>query len=506
MKKILVVLLLVAVLIGSFVSCKEEPAHEHTWDEGTVTTPATCTDPGVKTYTCECGETKTEPIPALGHNWNAGVVTTPATCEGEGVKTYTCQNNPEHTKTEPVAALGHSWDAGVVTTPATCEGEGVKTYTCQNNPEHTKTEPVAALGHNWDDGVVTTDPTETTDGVKTYTCQNNPEHTKTEPVPKLAICVATFAEFEQAFTDIKAEGETRKIICLTADIEWDATKYDGSDADHIFSPDMTGLTLNLGGNSITGIATKAFAPTGHSFTIKNGSILLATGLETTYHRAISVGFSETLTYADYTTEAEQAKAVTFDGITTNGCLYLGGGAFIIKDSTIESYGTKTRGICSYSAYVDVTNSTVKATNGEVAIHARDTVLNLNNGTTVISPTHGIQAYYKSTVTTTGTVTITAAGAGYDIYLNYGPNTLTIGSGTTISGATKGVFALTFGDTVTIANGATITGPAGGVEPKYTAAGYTKASGTASTNGYVGWSKGNNNTTDTATITDNRVLE
>ena len=81
MKKVLFVLLLVAVLIGSFVSCKEEPAHEHTWDEGSITTPATCEAAGVKTYKCECGETKTESIPALGHNWNEGVVTTPATCE-----------------------------------------------------------------------------------------------------------------------------------------------------------------------------------------------------------------------------------------------------------------------------------------------------------------------------------------------------------------------------------------------------------------------------------------
>ena len=505
MRKSVLVLLLAAVMMLFAVSCAEE-AHEHTWDEGKVTTPATCTDPGVKTYTCECGETKTEAIPALGHTWDEGKVTIPATCTDPGVKTYTCQNDKNHTKTEAVAAIGHNWDEGVVTTPATCEDAGVKTYTCQNNPEHTKTESVAALGHNWNEGVVTTDPTETTDGEKTYTCQNNPEHTKTEVVPKLAISVSTFAEFEQAFTDIRAEGETCKIIRLSADIAWDSTKYDGSDAAHIFSPDMTGLTLNLNEHSITGIANKAFAPTGNTFTIKNGSVLLATGLSTTFLKAITVNFSEDLTYKDYTTEAEQAKAITFDGITTNGCLYLGGGVFRIKDSTINSYGTKTRGLCAYSAYVDVTNSTIVATNGEVAIHVRDTVLNLNNGTTVTSPTHGIQAYYKSTVTTTGTVTVTAAGAGYDIYLNYGPNTLTIGSGTTISGATKGVFALTYGDTVTIANGATITGPAGGVEPKYTAAGYTKASGTASTNGYVGWSNGNKNTTDTATITDNRVLE
>ena len=370
--------------------------------------------------------------------------------------------------------------------------------------EHTE-EKSDYAEHSWNGGQVTTDPTMTTDGVKTYTCTVCGAQ-KTEPVQKLAIPVSTFAEFVQAFTDIREQGETRTIIYVTANLVWDATTYDGSAEAKIFSPDMTGLTLDLGGHSITGIANKAFAPTGNTFTIKNGSIMLATGLETTYLKAISVGFSETLTYNDYTTEAEQAKAVTFDGIATNGCIYLGGGVFRIKDSVIESYGTKTRGLCAYSAYVDVTNSTIEATNGEVAIHVRDTVLNLNSGTEVTSPTHGIQAYYQSTVTTTGTVTVTAEGAGYDIYLNYGPNTLTIGSGTTIQGGTKGVFAITFGDAITIANGASITGPAGGIEPKYTAAGYTKASGTASTNGYVGWSKGNNNTTDTATITDNRVLE
>ncbi|MCD8020661.1 MAG: leucine-rich repeat protein [Clostridiales bacterium] len=43
------------------------PATGHTWNSGEVTTPATTTTPGVKTYTCtECGVTKTEAIPATG--------------------------------------------------------------------------------------------------------------------------------------------------------------------------------------------------------------------------------------------------------------------------------------------------------------------------------------------------------------------------------------------------------------------------------------------------------
>ena len=46
----------------------------HVWDEGKVTKEATCTEAGVKTYTCTmCGETKTEEIAALGHNYENGV-------------------------------------------------------------------------------------------------------------------------------------------------------------------------------------------------------------------------------------------------------------------------------------------------------------------------------------------------------------------------------------------------------------------------------------------------
>ena len=50
-------------------------SHTHVWDEGRVTKPATCDEPGEKTFTCT-GEgtcpnnnTKTEAIPALGHQF-----------------------------------------------------------------------------------------------------------------------------------------------------------------------------------------------------------------------------------------------------------------------------------------------------------------------------------------------------------------------------------------------------------------------------------------------------
>ena len=56
-----------------YVKTAEAP-HTHTWDDGVVTTEPTCTEAGVKTFTCTgCGETKTEPVDALGHNYVAGV-------------------------------------------------------------------------------------------------------------------------------------------------------------------------------------------------------------------------------------------------------------------------------------------------------------------------------------------------------------------------------------------------------------------------------------------------
>ena len=69
------------------------PAHTHTWDNGVVTTPATCTGAGVKTFTCSCGETKTETIAALGHDYNNGV----------------CSHC--HDKQPEVVATENAWDA-----------------------------------------------------------------------------------------------------------------------------------------------------------------------------------------------------------------------------------------------------------------------------------------------------------------------------------------------------------------------------------------------------------
>lgn len=62
---------------------------EHAWGEPEVTKAATCTEPGEKTFTCVCGATKMEEIPATGHSWGGPEVTYAANGQ-DGEKVYTC--------------------------------------------------------------------------------------------------------------------------------------------------------------------------------------------------------------------------------------------------------------------------------------------------------------------------------------------------------------------------------------------------------------------------------
>ncbi|MBQ6273040.1 MAG: hypothetical protein IJK63_02310 [Oscillospiraceae bacterium] len=50
-----------------------EDGHTHDWQERSRTEP-TCTKEGSVTYTCSCGEKRTEILPALGHDWDEGKI------------------------------------------------------------------------------------------------------------------------------------------------------------------------------------------------------------------------------------------------------------------------------------------------------------------------------------------------------------------------------------------------------------------------------------------------
>ena len=73
------------------------------------------------------------------HVWNDGEITTPATCSAVGVKTFTCTHNSEHTRTEDVAIVAdaHSFGDWKAEIPATTEKEGTKAHkTCALCQKH----------------------------------------------------------------------------------------------------------------------------------------------------------------------------------------------------------------------------------------------------------------------------------------------------------------------------------------------------------------------------------
>ncbi len=85
--------------------------HTHSWGEGKVTTEPTCTEEGVMTYTCECGETKTEVIPATGHSWSDWTADT-SVVEGETVDAGTHSRVCSACKVEETEP--HVWTANYV--------------------------------------------------------------------------------------------------------------------------------------------------------------------------------------------------------------------------------------------------------------------------------------------------------------------------------------------------------------------------------------------------------
>ena len=176
------------------------PTGDFVWDSGTVTTPATCTEKGVRTYTCtSSSHTKTEDIPALNHSF-AGqeyVSDNNATCEQDGTKTATCVRygtggcTETDTVTDTGSKLGHFFEVEdyVSNNDATCEQDGTKTAKCVRYgtggcmETDTVTDTDSKLGHLFEDYVSNNDATYEHDGTKTAKCVRYDQCGETHTIP-----------------------------------------------------------------------------------------------------------------------------------------------------------------------------------------------------------------------------------------------------------------------------------------------------------------------------------
>lgn len=116
--------------------------HTHSYVEH-ITKQATCTEDGLKTFTCKCGDSYTEVIQATGHDYDEP---TYLWNNLQCIATRICKNDDCYVDTE------HATITNVVKTAATCTNKGTHTYTAtfKNSAFATQTKDVhdiAALGH-----------------------------------------------------------------------------------------------------------------------------------------------------------------------------------------------------------------------------------------------------------------------------------------------------------------------------------------------------------------------
>lgn len=113
MKKNPLSLLLAIFLSCAFcVSCQN---HTHNYTPSVTRLP-TCTEEGILLYSCSCGDSYTQPIPALGHDVAvsaalAPTCTLPGHTEGSFCKRCETVLTPE----QPIDALGHLYQNGICT-------------------------------------------------------------------------------------------------------------------------------------------------------------------------------------------------------------------------------------------------------------------------------------------------------------------------------------------------------------------------------------------------------
>jgi len=143
--------------------CLDNIAHQHTYTSEITTQPTHLTE-GLKTFSCVCGASYTEPVAKLSGHMYEKVVTAP-TCTENGYTTYTCACGDSYVA-DYVDANGHS-HTSEITTPATHLTDGVMTYTCTCGDSYT--EVIAKTTEHTYEAVVTA-PTCTEKGYTTYTC------------------------------------------------------------------------------------------------------------------------------------------------------------------------------------------------------------------------------------------------------------------------------------------------------------------------------------------------
>ncbi|MBQ8505373.1 MAG: leucine-rich repeat domain-containing protein [Clostridia bacterium] len=117
----------IALLIMAFIPPILTHQHQFEWE---VTTPSTCTLPGVEMGHCKCGKEQSRAIQPLPHQYGDWTVVNQPTCTNDGSRTSSCQVCGK-VQNQTIAALGHDYGQWIVDVPNTCTTDGSQYCICQ---------------------------------------------------------------------------------------------------------------------------------------------------------------------------------------------------------------------------------------------------------------------------------------------------------------------------------------------------------------------------------------
>ena len=172
MKKVkaFVVILFNIMFISILCFSANSANHMHDYVQNVVKS-ATCKEGGRILYSCSCGDTKAENIPATNHSNATTDNGAPATCTQTG---FTAGKYCPDCKTwleghEVIPTTAHTYTSSVTTEP-TCFKDGVLTYTCECGDSYTEALPKKE--HEYGKWEVKTKPTCTKAGLEWSYCLN----------------------------------------------------------------------------------------------------------------------------------------------------------------------------------------------------------------------------------------------------------------------------------------------------------------------------------------------
>ena len=113
-----------------------------------VTTEPSCTDPGIQTRECDCGQTERAEIPATGHQWDEGKVTKEPSETSDGERIFTC-TVCKATETEVIKAGEIVSEPTEDTDPTENSGSTISTGESEASGEKQPSGEEPSSGFSW---------------------------------------------------------------------------------------------------------------------------------------------------------------------------------------------------------------------------------------------------------------------------------------------------------------------------------------------------------------------